>query len=183
MQCKGLLLSGCIFLFTGAALADNCPVTTLDNYLGSGFSCGIDDKTFSSFMYSATSNPPGFGLPAGSVAVTPITTPGNPGFQFSAGWFASTSSGILEEDSIIQYSVNVNQGGNPITDLSLSIAGVGWTGTGAVVVDETACLGAMLPACSGGTIETLAVYSSSSGSKLFDSLTFTGVSEIDLSKD
>ena len=183
MQCKGLLLSGCIFLFTGAALADNCPVTTLDNYLGSGFSCGIDDKTFSSFMYSGTSNPPGFGLPAGSVAVTPITTPGNPGFQFSAGWFASTSSGILEEDSIIQYSVNVNQGGNPITDLSLSIAGVGWTGTGAVVVDETACLGAMLPACSGGTIETLSVYSSSSGSKLFDSLTFTGVSEIDLSKD
>lgn len=180
---QGLLLVVVVILLTGVGLADNCPVTTLDNYLGSGFSCGIDDKTFSNFQYSGTSNPGGFGLPAGSVAVTPITTAGNPGLQFSAGWFASTTSGILEEDSLIQYSVNVNQGGNLISGLSLSIAGVGWTGTGAVLVDETACLGAMLPSCSGGTIETLSVYASSSGTKLYDSVSFTGVSEIDLAKD
>ena len=182
MQCKGLLLSGCIFLFTGAALADNCPVTTLDNYLGSGFSCGIDDKTFSNFQYSGTSNPPGFGLPAGSIAVTPITTPGNPGFQYSGGWFASTSSGILSETSTIQYTANVNQGGNPITDLSLSIGGSFWTGTGAVLVSETACLGAMLPSCSGGQEITLSVFDSSVGSKLFDSASFAGVKEVDIAE-
>jgi PEP-CTERM motif len=165
------------------ALADPCPTTTLNNYLGSGFSCGIDDKTFSNFIYSGTSNPPGFGLPAGSVAVSPITGPGNPGLQFSAGWFASTSSGILQEDSGIQYGVSVNPGGSPITDVSLSIGGVAWTGTGDVTVDETVCLGAMLPACSGGQVKTLSVFDSSSGSKLFESITFPGVSEVDVQKD
>jgi PEP-CTERM motif len=181
---KKLILLVCVLLGTSAiAVAGLCPTTTLDQYLGSGFSCGIDDKTFSSFMYSGTSNPPGFGIPAGSVAVSPITSPGNPGLQFSAGWFASTSSGILEEDSLLQYAVNVNPGGSPITDVSLSIGGVGFTGTGAVIVDETVCLGAMLPACSGGTVKTLSVFDSNSGSQLFNSITFPGVSEVDVQKD
>lgn len=185
MQSKGsqlLLVFGCIVLMTGVAFAGICPTTTYDNYLGSGFSCGIDDKTFSNFQYSGTSNPPGFGLPAGSIAVTPITTPGNPGFQYSGGWFASTASGILSETSTIQYTANVNQGGNPITDLSLSIGGATWTGTGAVLVTETACLGAMLPACSSGQEITLSVFDSSVGSKLFDSASFAGVNEVDIAE-
>ncbi len=178
-----LMVVACVFALSGAVFADSCPAATLDNYLGSGYSCGIDDKTFSNFQYSYSSNPGGFGIPPGGVAVTPITTPGNPGLQFSAGWFASTGSGILEEDSLIQYQVDVNPGGNLITDLSLSIAGGGFSGTGAVFVDETACLGAVLPACTGGEIVTLSVYDSSAGSKLFDEVTFAGVSEISLAKD
>ena len=178
-----LLLALSCGLLTTTAFAGVCPGTTLDNYLGSGYSCGIDDKTFSNFMYTGTSNPPGYGLPAGSIAVTPITTPGNPGFQFSGGWFASTSSGILEQDSLIQYTVNVNQGGQPITDLSLSMGGVAWTGTGSILVAESACLGAMFPSCSGGQIIKLSVFDSSSGTQLFDSATFAGVTEIDLEKD
>ncbi len=186
MQSKGsqlLLLFGCIVLMAGVGVAGVCPTTTYDNYLGSGFSCGIDDKTFFNFVYSGSSNPPGYGLPAGSIAVTPITTPQNPGFQFSGGWFASTASGITEQDSLIQYTVTVNQGGNPITDLSLSIGGVSWTGTGSVLVNETACLGAVFPSCTGGQEITLSVYDSSVGSKLFDSASFAGVSEVDVEKD
>jgi len=38
----------------------------------------------------------------------------------------------------------------------------------------------MLPSCSGGQILTLSVYDGSSGSKLFDSASFAGVSEVDL---
>ncbi len=178
-----LLVFACVVLLTGIGFASACPTTTLDNYLGLGFSCGIDDKTFSNFVYSYDSNPPGFGKPAGSVFVTPLTTPRNPGLQFSTGWFASTSSGILQMDSAIQYSVNVNPGGSPITDFSLSIGGVGWTGTGAVIVDETVCLGAMLPSCSGGQEATLSVFDSSGGTKLFDSMTFAGVTEVDVQKD
>jgi len=178
-----LVVLACVVLLGGVVFADSCPATTLDNYLGAGYSCGINDKTFSSFQYSYSSNPPGFGIPAGGIAVTPITTPGNPGLQFSAGWFASTSSGVLEEDSLIQYQVNVNPGGNLITDLSLSIGGVGFTGTGAVFVDETACLGAILPSCTGGQIVTLSVYDSSAGSKLFDEVSFAGVSEVSVAKD
>jgi hypothetical protein len=182
MQSKGsqlLLLFGCMILLTGAGFAGVCPATTYDNYLGSGFSCGIDDQTYSNFQYTGTSNPPGFGLPAGSIAVTPITTAGNPGFQFSGGWFASTASGILEESSTFQYTANST---TPITDLSLSIAGATWTGTGAVLVTETACLGAMLPSCSGGQEITLSVFDSSVGSKVFDSASFAGVKEVDIAE-
>jgi hypothetical protein len=170
---------------TVAAFADAspCPTATYDVYTAQGFTCGIGDKTFADFMYQGTSNPPGFGIPAGGVAVTPITTAGNPGFQFSAGWFASTSSGILEEDSLIQYSVSVNPGGALINDLSLSIGGLAFKGTGFIGVSETACVGAMLPSCSGGQIYTLNVFEDSTGSKLFDSVSFAGASEIDLSKD
>ncbi len=172
----------CVVLMGGVVFADNCPTTTLDNYLGAGYSCGINDKTFSDFQYSYSSNPPGSGIPAGGVTVTPITTSGNPGLQFSAGWFASTGS-VTEMDSLIQYQVNVNPDGTLITDLSLSIDGVGFSGTGAVFVDETACLGAVLPDCSGGQIVTLSVYDSSEGSKLFDEVTFSGVTEISMVKD
>lgn len=180
---KALFLLFVVLGVSLAAFADPCPTATYDVYTASGFSCGIGDKTFADFMYSGTSNPPGFGIPAGGVAVTPITTAGNPGFQFSAGWFASTSSGILEEDSLIQYNVNVNPGGALINDLSLSIGGLAFNGTGFIGVSETACVGAMLPSCTGGQIYTLSVYDGSSGSKLFDSVTFAGASEIDLSKD
>lgn len=178
-----LSVFACVVLLTSIGFAGACPTTTLDNYLGPGFSCGINDKTFSNFVYSYDSNPPSFGIPAGGVFVTPITTSGDPGLQFSAGWFASTSSGIIQEDSAIQYSVHVNPGGLPITDVSLSIGGIAWTGTGAVVVDETVCLGAMLPSCSGGEEATLSVFDSSGGVKLFDSMTFSGVTEVDVQKD
>jgi hypothetical protein len=174
-----LLLFGCMILMTGVGFAGICPTTTYDNYLGSGFSCGINDQTYSNFQYSGTSNPPGYGMPAGGIAVTPITASGNPGFQFGAGWLASTSSGILEQTSTIQYTAN---SASPITDLSLSIGGASFTGTGAVIVNETACLGAMLPSCSGGQVITLSVYDSNVGSQLFDSASFAGVKEVDIAE-
>ena len=180
---SALLVIGCVTLMSGIGFASACPAGFYDQYLGSGFTCGIDDKTFGNFSYTSSSNPPGFGLPAGSVAVTPITTPGNPGFQFSAGWLASTASGIQSMDSLIQFSVNVNKGGNPITDVSLSIGGAGFQGTGSVTVDETICLGAMFPSCSGGTVKTLEVFDNSTGSLFFDEVTFSGVTEVDVQKD
>ncbi len=173
-----VILASSLFVF-----ADNCPTTTYDNYIVSGFSCNIGDKTFSDFAYTGTSSPPGFAIQAGSVGVTPITTPGNPGFQWSAPWFASTSAGILAQDSLFQFNVNVAPGGAPITDLSLSISGVGNIGTGTVVVDETACLGAVLPTCSGGQFVTLEVFSGPNGQLLSDTVSFAGVTEVSVSKD
>jgi hypothetical protein len=163
--------------------ADNCPTTTYDNYIVPGFSCGIGDKTFSDFAYTGTANPPGFEIPAGSVGVTPITTAGDPGLQWSAGWFASTTSGVLTQDSLFQFNVSVNPNGAPITDLSLAIGGVGFAGTGAVIVDETACLGALLPTCTGGQIITLRVFSSAGGTQLVDTASFAGVDLVSVSKD
>jgi hypothetical protein len=85
---------------------------------------------------------------AGSVTVTPITQANNPGFQFTAPWEASTSSGVLSMDSTIEFNVSSV---NLMNDISISIAGVGFTGTGSITLDETACLGGLLPTCSGGT--------------------------------
>ena len=147
---KKLILLLCVLLGTSViVLAGPCSTTTLNQYLGSGFPCGIDDKTFSNFVYSVTAQiRPVLRYRLAAYSVNPITTSNNPGFTFSAGWFASTSSGIIEEDCPSNTAVNVNPGGSLITDVSLSIGGVGFMGTGAVIVDETVCLGAMLPACS-----------------------------------
>jgi hypothetical protein len=180
---NAVLVLSVVLISSIVTFAANCPATTYDNYIVTGFSCGIDDKTFSDFMYTGTSNPPGFAIPAGSVAVTPITQPGNPGFQWSAPWFAGTSNGILAQDSLFQFAVNVNPGGALITDLSLTIAGVGFAGTGEVVVDETACLGALLPTCTGGQIVTLRVFAGASGSQLVDQVNFSPVSLISVDKD
>jgi PEP-CTERM motif-containing protein len=180
---KAVLALSLMLLGSVAAFAANCPATTYDQYIVSGFNCDIGDKNFSDFMYTGTSNPPGFAIPAGSVFTTPITTPGNPGFQWSAPWFSSTNSGILAQDSLFQFVVNVDPGGAPITGLSLTIAGVGFGGTGEVVVDETACLGALLPTCSGGQIVTLRVFAGAGGSQLVDQASFAGVDLISISKD
>ena len=113
----------------------------------------------------------------------PARAPLNPGFQWSAGWHVSNVSGVLEQDSLFQFTVNVNPGGNLITDVSLSIGGVGISGTGGVFVDETVCLGATFPACTGGTVRELSVFQDGSGSQLFDEISFAGVSEVDVQKD
>jgi hypothetical protein len=86
-------------------------------------------------------------------------------------------------DSLFQFTVNVNPGGNLITDVSLSIGGVGFMGTGQVVVDETVCLGATFPACTGGTVEYLRVARDSGENISFDQINFAGVSEVDVQKD
>jgi hypothetical protein len=169
-----------VFATAVAGFAQNCTTTTLDNYLGAGFSCTITDQTYSDWAYTSESNPPGFNNPPGSVTATPITTPGNPGFQFTGDWYASTASGVLSQDSTFEFTVNST---TPMTDMSLSIAGVGFTGTGQINLDETACLGAMLPACSGGTIVNLSVFDSSSGQLLYDQIDFAGVNEISVDKD
>jgi hypothetical protein len=177
---SAVLAVSLVLVCTLGAFASNCPTTTYDQYLGSGFSCTIQDQTYSNFGYTGTSNPPGFQIPAGSVGVTPINTPGNPGLQFSAGWLASTATGIMEQDSLFQFTVNST---TPITDLTLAIGGASFIGTGEVIVAETACLGALLPACTGGQLITLTVFDDSQGQQLVDTANFAGVTEISVSKD
>ena len=168
-----------------AGYAQNCMQTTLNNYLGAP-PCTISgtDQTYSSFFYTSESNPAGFSVPASSVTATPITTPNNPGFQFTAaGWAASTASGVMDVDSTIEFNVSSVA---PMTDISLSIAGVGFSGTGSINLDETACLGAVLPACTGGTTVNLSVFCNSTEcnqSSEFDEVNFAGVNEISIEKD
>ena len=176
---KKLVLALTVILASSlVAFASNCPTTTYDMYLGAGFNCTVGSETYSNFGYTGTSNPPGFAIPAGSVGVVPLSSPS--GLQFSAGWLASTATGIMEQDSLFQFTVTSN---TPMTSLTLAIGGASFIGTGEVIVAETACLGAMLPACTGGQIITLSVFDDSSGQQLVDSANFAGVNEISVSKD
>ncbi len=188
MQSKwfsALLVIACVTLLSGIGFANACPSGTMADYVGTGFSCTINDKTFSNWFYQGTANPPSFALPPGSVGVAPMTTMGNEGFRFSATWDVSTISGVLSMDSDIDYGVTVNPGGAPITDVSLAIGGYNFTGTGNVEVDETLCIGALFGSngsCS-GTLRNMRVFDNSSGLVAFNEITFAGVTEVGVEKD
>jgi hypothetical protein len=87
--------------FLGApdmAAAATCGTTTLNNWLVTGFSCTVGDKTFGNFSY----NPDGLNVPAMNVGVGPDTLTGLPGLVFNADW---TNTSTANEDAFIQFSV------------------------------------------------------------------------------
>ena len=180
---SALLVVACVVLLSGIGFASACAPGTWADYLAlNPNSCTIDDKTFSNFSYSYT--PHDFGVPPASLSVTPITTHLDPGFQWTAGWNVSNGSGVPTQDSFIDYTVTVNPGGAKIIDVSLSMGGASFFGTGGARVDETVCVGAMFPSCLGGTTYQLSVYDNGQqGFKFFDSVNFSAATEIDVEKD
>src|SRR5262245_58520530 len=75
--------------FLGApdmAAALPCGTTTLNNWLVSGFSCTVEDKTFSGFTYNSML------VPASSVGVGPASTTAGPGIGINALWNAGASA-------------------------------------------------------------------------------------------
>jgi hypothetical protein len=97
--------------------------------------CQIDDKVFSNFTYSSAAGGGAVQIMAPGVTVTPISTPLNPGFLFTASW--SVNSGQTQ-DSHIGYTVTVNPGGFKITDVSAAMSGYGATLPGFISVAENA---------------------------------------------
>jgi len=149
-----------------------CQTDTYDTYLGSGFSCGINSADFSNFTYSTSGTDH---LPPSSITVNPITTPNNPGFLFNAPWGVTSGS---SQDSILGFTITSSA---PITDLTLRMFGAQVQGTGLVTVGEDYCLGdTFSDGCASGIEGNLSTFLSSSGSKLSDSATFSGVKEIDI---
>ncbi len=162
---------------SNGAQAAACAATTLDNYLVSGFSCEIGDKTFSDFMYGVSVSGTGVASPATSVNVMPMGAP-NYGFTFQGVW--NSGSGPGTGDASISYLVAVTSGQPLIDSAGLALTGA-LTGTGATgTVGETICEGGLLPLCSGGNSATLSV--SLAGSPT-DMITFPGVSMVDVMKD
>jgi hypothetical protein len=96
----GALVSLAAVVSSGSTNAAPCGTTTLDNWLVSGFSCTVGDKTFSGFTYS----PDGFNgtnglsnVPASSVGVGPsVLTTAGPGLQFNANWQSLAEHGHSE---------------------------------------------------------------------------------------
>jgi hypothetical protein len=106
--------------FLGApdmAAAATCGTTTLNNWLVTGFSCTVGDKTFSNFSY----NPDGLNVPAMNVGVGPDALTGLPGLVFNADW---TNGTMANEDAFIQFTVTA-PAATPINDFHLALDGVG----------------------------------------------------------
>jgi hypothetical protein len=176
---KKIALSLLAVLVCGlSAFASDCIVSSYDQYLGPGFSCGIGDKTFQNFSYSTGGTNQ---MPATSITANPINTPFNPGFLFNAPWGAQSGQ---TQSSMIGFTVTVNPGGNLINDVSLYMFGAGVLGTGQVSVAETYCAGdTFADSCAHGTEGTLNTLLNSSTSILHDSATFNPVSIVDVIKD
>ncbi len=126
-----------LVLVNGSLLGSSipyCTTGTLADYIALPEGCIIDDKVFSNWRYTASGSNGGNPPPASGVAVTPITTPSNPGFLFSAGWYVLGGQII---DSHIIYTVTVRPDGAPIYDLELRIGGDSRYGDAGVIVSET----------------------------------------------
>ena len=169
-------------LASSAAFATPGPCTadSMTAYVVPGFSCTINALTFSGFGYSGTALGSGVAIPAGSVRVTPILTPNDEGFQFSAPWAVSNGPNGTDsrEDSLITYTA----AGPGILDLEVGFGGEVVNGTGMASVVEKYCLGeaAALPCTSGGTPGTIAVTDPPAGFSnhvFFSSQTLIGLSK------
>ena len=119
----GALVSLAAVVASGSANAVPCGSTTLDNWLVSGFSCTVGDKTFSNFTYQAD----GFNgtnghsnVPASSVGVGPAFTTAGPGVGFNAFW---NNTGTTSADALLTFRVTA-PATTPIIDFHLLLDGV-----------------------------------------------------------
>lgn len=134
---RGLCVSAGLAVATvagaGVARAGPCVQETYNNYLAAGFSCTIDDKTFSGFGFANTVTGGATPVTAAGVTVIPIMAVGNPGFRFALAAFAGPGQ---SNDVLWNYTVTVNPGGLPIIDASEAVVG-GVLPNGFLSLDET----------------------------------------------
>jgi len=137
---KTLMLVALLLAASSFGWAGACSQSTLATYDASGFSCTIDDKTFSNFGYSGAASGGATAIPDSGVNVIPCpgSSPfcsdiptGEEGFVFTAGWSVISNQ---TQDSAITYTVTSSAA---IIDALLLYAGFGVTGTGIVSVAET----------------------------------------------
>ena len=86
---RAAVLASTIFGLSSVAFAGTCTAGTMESYLGTSCTMGILAFTFSSTAYTGTASGGATPIPASGVGVTPLTTPGDLGFQFAALWAAS----------------------------------------------------------------------------------------------
>ncbi|SPF42673.1 conserved exported hypothetical protein [Candidatus Sulfopaludibacter sp. SbA4] len=144
-----ILIAG---LMVPSAIASpaSCGTTHYSSYDVSGFSCTIGGLLFDDFTFSNSANPSGNTIADTGINVTPITTPGDEGFQFSMGSLVTGDGSAYNfQDEILLFHVSTTDG-STLTNLTLYFNG-SQTGTGATNVTENYCLNATtLVGCSSG---------------------------------
>ena len=137
----GVVLIG---LITAAAVSDTvsaapCVSAPYSDYLGAGFSCTVEDKTFSSFSFASTAGGTGTALTSGDIAVVPEITSHGPGLLFSSGAISVTQSTPIGVNTFVDVSLDFTVAAGPgflIHDAALDVAG-GASGDGTASVDES----------------------------------------------
>ena len=179
---RKLLLVCPVLLFTTViSAAPMCTTATLAVYDTPAFSCSLGALTFSSFQFSTvgTAAP----LPAaGAVLVIPINDGGSQGLSFQGPFGAGAGKQV---DVAISFAITSDS--PVIKGDALAIEGFGTSGGGSVQVTESMCVGAVPSSSgscggSGGTM-SLDVFDNSGGIKAFDSVSFSPVSVLAVSKD
>lgn len=176
------ILAACIIVPAAMASSTTCPNATLDQYLTANFSCISGNLMFSNFSYTPTAAPIGVLINATAIRVTPLTTTGDEGFQFSSGWNVGTQPGGVNstQDSLITFTVSTVDETATLEDLSLFFNG-SFSGTGLSGVAEQYCLGGSLGSCPQGGSGQLSV--TNPPPKFNDVAFFAPVSSISISKD
>lgn len=175
-----ITLASFLMLATSAfATPTACPTGPLSLYLGSGFSCTINNLTFDQWGYSSAATGMGSPVPSTGVNVTPVTTAGNEGFQFQGGWSVSNvgqDGQHSTEDSLISFTASAPG----ILDLELFFNG-SFTGTGTSGVTENYCLNHSLTGCPSGSAGQIKV--TNPPANFNDHVFFAAASSVSVSKD
>jgi hypothetical protein len=133
----------------GRAFAAACAADTYDHYVGT--TCTIGTLTFSLFSFANAATGGAILIPSSAITVTPITTPGEVGFQFSGPWAVGSSS---SQDTALGYTVSAASA--VITDFGLVFDGSA-TGGGAASAAEAGCLNHAVAGCPAGSLVPLSV--------------------------
>jgi hypothetical protein len=134
-----ILLAPLVLASSAFATPTACAPDTLANYLVLPGGCTINSVLFNQWSYASAS------VLASSIEVTPITTPGDEGFNFNSLWVVTnTTPGVtLSEDSTIGFTAS----GASFTDLSLSMPADSVSGSGVADVTESYCFNHAVAGC------------------------------------
>jgi hypothetical protein len=182
LQKRGRLIAGAglfallaMIAGSNAALAGTCVTDPLSDYLVSGFSCTIGDKTFLDFSYSETTSGTGIASPATAVTVTPIQSGNTYGFSFAGVWNSGANG---TGDAALGYTAETTSGAALIDSAGLTETGT-ISGTASATVAETGCAGAFLPCITGASFSL----ATAAPTPLSVSTTFSPVGIVDVEKD
>lgn len=135
-----LIVAACAAIGSSfSAWASSCSsYTTLDEFLGSSFSCTVGDKTFSDFTYSSIASSGVTPVVASEVDVSSVDSGGEIGLEFESVWEASGANAF--DDSTIGFVVTVTGASELVDDAQVALpSGSVDTLSGVSSVSEGGC--------------------------------------------
>lgn len=171
------LLLATVVLIAPALAAPLCVPGTLSAYQALTEGCQIGNLVFTDFGYTGTGDPGS--VSANNIGVTPGVFGGDIGLEFSASWVVVDNQTM---DSLVSFVVSTEDARASIRSMHLFFDGA-YEGVGATEVVENYCLGAdsLIPCSPPAVSGQMKV--TNPPTKFNDSVFFSGVSVLAVSKD